>query len=203
MLTASGRALYSSTTSSSHHNGQPVEAELPISAASSLAFLPALSSESDLVLGFLGIASGFNLARAHGNMLVPRRLVQSTSVTSIAKVNLQWGPPMALQSTSCSQSASEHPTQEGRKDREREVRVVAGARQEQESQRPDNQENLPIREEALDSQRRRLQREARSRRMTVIGQRPPWPSPWPASGKPYTAPRGAPCYKAHPRHTSP
>ena len=88
MLTPSGRAQYSSTTSWSHHSGQPVEAELPTSKASSLAFLRALKSESDLDFGFLGIATGFILANAHGNMLVLGRLVHSTTETSKANRNL-------------------------------------------------------------------------------------------------------------------
>jgi hypothetical protein len=49
---------------------------------------------------------------------------------------------------------------------------VAGARQERESQWPDTLSDRPCREEALESQRRRLQREARSRRVTIKA-RPP------------------------------
>ena len=51
--------------------------------------------------------------------------------------------------------------------------VAAGAQRGRESQRPDTQENRPNWEEALYSRRRRLQRETRSRRRTIIGQRPP------------------------------
>ena len=46
-------------------------------------------------------------------MLVPGKLVQSTVVTSNAKVNRDLGPPRALQSESWSQSESKQPGHEG------------------------------------------------------------------------------------------
>jgi hypothetical protein len=46
-------------------------------------------------------------------MFVPSRLVQSTVVTSSAKVNRELGPPMTLHSESWSRSESEQPGQKG------------------------------------------------------------------------------------------
>ena len=114
MLMPSSLAPYNRTTSLSHHKGHPVDAERPTSIASSLAFRRAFKRESSIDLGLRGTAVGFNLANAQGSMLVSGRLVQCTMQTSSAKVNLQWGPPIALQSTSCSQSESTlHPRQKG------------------------------------------------------------------------------------------
>jgi hypothetical protein len=79
----------------------------------SKAFRKAWRSEFNFDFCFAGRASGFNLARAHGNMLEPGGLVQSTMVTSRAKVNREAGPPMTLQSSSWSHSESAQPRQEG------------------------------------------------------------------------------------------
>jgi hypothetical protein len=79
----------------------------------SKAFRKACRSEFSFDFCFLGRASGFSRARAHGNMLEPGGLVQSTMVISRAKVNREAGPPMTLQSSSWSHSESAQPGQKG------------------------------------------------------------------------------------------
>jgi hypothetical protein len=114
MLTPSGRAQYSNTTSPIHHNGHPVAAEQPNSTASSLAFRKALSKESKLDLDlFAWGVWALSLASEQGNMLVPGRFGQNITETTNAKRSLELGEPMALQSESCSWDTSLHPGQSG------------------------------------------------------------------------------------------
>ncbi len=79
----------------------------------SKALRKACRSEFNFDFCFLGRASGFNLARAHGYMWLPGGLVQSTMVTSRHLVNREKGPPMTLQSSSWSHSESAQPRQKG------------------------------------------------------------------------------------------
>jgi hypothetical protein len=112
MLTPSGLAQYSNTTSPIHHKGHPVAAEQPSSTARAFALRSALSNESKLDLDlFAWGVRALSLANAVGNMLESGRLGQMIIEGLNAKRSLELGEPMALHVSSCSWDTSKHPGQ--------------------------------------------------------------------------------------------